>query len=81
MLVYMDIFLKTHCAITEDGSSGLQLGSHVQQGLWYLVCLSVCLSNAHFSDTVRYQWLLVRHGTEYFAIEASFKSYGIVCLP
>ena len=63
----------------------LNLSVRAQRGLLYLVCVSVRLM-PYFSDTVNlYVELKVQHGADFykkgFSKYASFKSYGIICLP
>ena len=45
-----------------------------------VVC--VCQSNTHFRYTRMLLMALAQHGADYydFAIDASFKSYGVICL-
>ena len=71
----------------------LTLGTHAQRGLLYLSCVYVCVyvcplipATSHIGITKeRYQRILRNTGIVLnfadFPKNASFKSYGVICLP
>ena len=75
------------------GSALLTLGAHAQRGLLYVVVLYVCVcvcslipAASHIGITKeRYQRILRNIGIVLnfadFPKNASFKSYGVICLP